>query len=588
MTRGHVDEVSRLWISGWAWSPERPLDAVALRITADGQPLARVVANAFRPDLLAAGIGEGRHGFRLDVTRLLLPPGPVSIGVEVEATGLHLLHSPARLPAATELDAAQRLTLQALLDAPGAVDALRARAAFLAEQVGRLLARVADLQSSREARMDARQRKWRWRAEDGPEPPRLLPRALVIDSTMPAPGRDAGSHAVLSHAQALQRLGFEVTLLAADLSGVAEPPQGIAAIAAPWAGSVEEVLRLQADAFDLVYLHRVDVAFRYAALARHYQPRARLIYSVADLHSLRLQRQSEAEQRPELLPHANYVRMQELSAAIACHAVLTHSAAEAALLRHLLPQVEVGVVPWHMPARPTPAPFAEREGVLFVGSFGHAPNLDAALWLMDEIMPLVWQTAPDIPCIVAGTAMPAAVLRPRDARIRALGRVEDLDALFDTVRLSVAPLAYGAGLKGKVGDSLAAGVPCVCTPVAAEGFALPAPLDGLVAGDAAGLAAAIVRLHADPALFLAARAAGLAYIGAAFSAAAVDEGLRRVAGLPVLTPSGAPSEQPGALEAAEHAKRGGEADHHQHHDEIPPPQPHRTRQRTPRQRNQKA
>ena len=307
MTQGHLDEASRAWISGWAWNSGQPLDAVVLRITADDQPIARVVANTLRPDLQAAGFGEGRHGFRVDATRLLLPPGAVSIGVHVDATVEPLTHSPARLPPATELDEGQRRTLAALLDTPASPGTLRERAQFLAQQVGRLLSRIADQQSSRDARMDARTRKWRWRTEDGPEPQPLALRALLIDSTMPVPGRDAGSNAVLSHARALQRLGFEVTLIAADMTGDPEDlaAEGIAVISAPWAGSVEEVLRLQADLFDLVYLHRVDVAFRYLPLIRNYQPRARSIYSVADLHSLRLERQSAAEQRPELLPLAD-------------------------------------------------------------------------------------------------------------------------------------------------------------------------------------------------------------------------------------------------------------------------------------------
>ncbi len=65
------------------------------------------------------------------------------------------------------------------------------------------------------------------------------------------------------------------------------------------------------------------------------------------------------------------------------------------------------------------------------------------------------------------------------------------------VRLTVAPLRFGAGIKGKVLDSLAAGLPCVMTPIAAEGLELTGPLAGLVGADVAALAALILRLHAD-------------------------------------------------------------------------------------------
>ncbi len=110
-------------------------------------------------------------------------------------------------------------------------------------------------------------------------------------------------------------------------------------------------------------------------------------------------------------------------------------------------------------------------------------------------MPIVWKTAPDITARWWAATCPPAVSEPRDRRIQALGRVDNLADVLEQVRMTVAPLAFGAGLKGKVADSLAAGVPCVCSAVAAEGYALPPPLQSLVAEDAAGLAASIIRLH---------------------------------------------------------------------------------------------
>ena len=508
-------------------------------VLVNGLPMARTTANLYRADLEAAGIGNGWHGFALDGAALCLPLTPAVVHVQVEDTGQDLSHSPVRIEPPGELNAAARAAIGALLDAPGPDDALRDRAAYLAGQVERLLSRLSDRHSDRKRRVAHRAVKWRWRPEDGPAPATPARRALVVDDAMPGVNRDAGSNAILSHMQSLQRLGFEVSFAPSDM----QPGQGsdtlgglgIAALHAPWFASVEEVLRRQAGEFDLIYLHRIGPASRYLALCRHYAPQARLIYSVADLSSLRLLRQASAEDRPELVPHANQLRAQELAAAAGCHAVLTHSTVEATLLRALLPGAGIHVVPWAMPPRPTPAPFAARQGVAFVGSFGHPPNRDAALWLMDEIMPLVWQADPDIPCLIAGSGMPAAMLaprHPRDARIRMLGHVEDLQALLDSVRLTTAPLAYGAGLKGKVGDSLAAGVPCVCTGIAAEGFDLSPPLGALVADDAAGLAARIAHLHNSAEDWSEAREAGLACAAQAFSTDAVDAGMRRAAGLP--------------------------------------------------------
>jgi glycosyltransferase involved in cell wall biosynthesis len=77
------------------------------------------------------------------------------------------------------------------------------------------------------------------------------------------------------------------------------------------------------------------------------------------------------------------------------------------------------------------------------------------------------------------------------------GWVADLDPLFDAARVFVAPLRYGAGIKIKVLDSLAHGVPVVLSPIAAEGLHVTHERDALVASSPQAFAAAVVRLHGD-------------------------------------------------------------------------------------------
>ena len=532
---GYLDEITREHVRGWAWDPERPEDPVLLEVLVDGRPVAPIIANGYRHDLDLAGIGDGRHGFSVELDRLALPITAMVVHVQRRDTAEQLVGSPVRLDAPLELDEPARRAMIALLRSPGTEQALRERVELLAGQAEDLLQRLADRQTDRRARAAARGRKWRWRPEDGPEPAPLARRALVIDHAVPAAARDAGSNAILSHMAALQRLGFEVTFVPADLRhdrhAEALLAAGIAVQAAPWTASVEELLRRQGAEFDLVYLHRVEMAHRYLPLVRHHAARARVVFSVADLQHLRLARQIKVEDRPEAAPHARRLQAQELAAAASCDAVLTHSTVEAALLRKALRRATVLVAPWAIPARPTAAPFAERSGLAFIGNYQHAPNLHAALWLVDEIMPRVWRRAPHIGCTLAGTAMPDSLRTQRDPRIVPMGAVDSLLQVLEQVRMTVAPLAFGAGLKGKVADSLAAGVPCICTPIAAEGFQLPEPLQDLVADDGAGLADAIVRLHDDEAAFHRCREAGLDYAGRAFSETAVDAALHRAAGL---------------------------------------------------------
>ena len=255
------------------------------------------------------------------------------------------------------------------------------------------------------------------------------------------------------------------------------------------------------------------------------------VFSVADLHYVRVARQAEIEQRPELLAVSRGLRLAENSAAWSADAVVTHSAEQAALLRRLVPNANVHVVPWATPVCPTRVPFADRHGLAFVGIYADAPNLDEALYLVEEIMPLIWQTDPTIRCTLVGSQMPEAVKHLAQPGVEIVGHVAHSTEVFDRVRLTVAPLRYGAGLKGRVLASLAAGIPCVMTPIAAEGLALPPVLQDYVGLDAASLAAPVVQIHGDEAACRAAAETGVGLVACRFDEASVTAALEAAIGL---------------------------------------------------------
>ncbi len=352
-------------------------------------------------------------------------------------------------------------------------------------------------------------------------------RALIIDAQLPRPEHDAGSQAILSHAAALAGLGFQVEFVAAhqlaraDQAAAALEQAGYVVHRVPLVASVEEVLRRHRNTFDVVYLHRLANAEAYAALARTWQARARLLYCVADLHHVRLARQAAVQASAELADAARAVRVRELNAMRLCDAVVTHSTAEAEYLAQVTPGASVHVVPWTPTARPRRVPLAARRGVAAIGSWSHEPNVDAVRWLVSDIMPRVWDAAPRVELLVVGSDWPAHVAWITDPRVRLVGAVTSIETLLGMLRATVAPLRFGAGLKGKVLDSFACEVPCVMTPIAAEGFALEGALPGLVAEDAATLASLIVRLHEQTPFHRAAARDGLA-LAARFSAEAVQ------------------------------------------------------------------
>ncbi len=225
-------------------------------------------------------------------------------------------------------------------------------------------------------------------------------------------------------------------------------------------------------------------------------------------------------------------RLAELTAAAFASAVITHSKAETDLLKSQVPGAAVFTIPWSVKPQPTKVPFSERRGFAFIGGFGHAPNRDAVRWLIKDIMPLIRSRDPSIKCFLVGSDMPDQFRQYEADGIVALGHVGNLAEVFDRVRLTVAPLAYGAGLKGKVLESLSAGVPCVCTNVAAEGFDLPDALRTHVADGPDAIAASIVRrLHSEqPENELCSRA-GLEFVAADFSENRLDVLMSQALGL---------------------------------------------------------
>lgn len=537
--QGHLDTLTHSGLSGWVSDVDNPNDPVALIIRLDGHIAGRVLANRFRKDLRDAGVGSGYHGFSLDFP-MLSPLLAHRVQITREVDDAKLLGGLHHLLPATSFDIAVENSLAGLLgnfvSAPAEARAL----AFLVKQTDLLLARHADRQASRSARQAQALLRRRWKGLDNSEQisvsvfPALAPRALIIDDRIPKAGRDAGSVAILSHMRALIQLGYEVSFVAtSDMedqteSEALEQQTHITICSAPFYATVEDVLKRQASCFDLIYLHRAANAEQYLALSRRYQPRARIVYAVADLHHLRLARQAAIQQRPELAAFSRKLALAEFNAARQADDVITHSPFEAQLLCRQVPSANVHVVPWAVPVQPCATPLKDRCGVAFIGPLGHAPNPDAVFWLTQKIMPLVWAQDMTVRCLIVGHGWTRGALPFWDDRIDVVGSVANLQEVFSKVRLTVAPLRFGAGIKGKVLESFAAGIPCVMSSIAAEGLALSPPLQRLVNDGDVAIAQAIVQLHGDGTANQKSAVAGLAMISACHSDQQVTDALSRM------------------------------------------------------------
>jgi len=227
-------------------------------------------------------------------------------------------------------------------------------------------------------------------------------------------------------------------------------------------------------------------------------------YDTVDLHYVRERRRADlGEGNPA---KADALRELELALIRASDTAIVITEPERQQVLAEVPDADVRLLPNANDVTAAVPPPEGRSGLLFVGGFQHTPNLDAAIVLVREIMPLVWRELPECKLTIVGPHGPPEVEALASRRVEVAGWVPDMTELLETSRLMVAPLRYGAGMKGKVTQSLAAGLPVVTTPVGAEGLSVTPGEHMLVADEPEPIAAEVVR---DDELWRRLSAAGL-------------------------------------------------------------------------------
>lgn len=359
-------------------------------------------------------------------------------------------------------------------------------------------------------------------------------RVLVLDACTPTPDRDSGSLRMTALLRLLREEGCSVVFFPENRAhdgAYTEALQqlGVEAWWHPWVSDVPRWLARHGEAFDLVIGSRHYVLGPVLPLLRTQAPRARVVFDTVDLHFLREQREAELAGDAAGLRASARTRKAELALVAQADLTWVVSEAERVLLASEAPGARVDVVSnIHDIADPGPG-FAQRDGLLFVGGFRHPPNVDAARWLAEDILPRIHARRPGLALhLVGADASPEVQALGERPGVSFHGYVPDLDPLLRGARLSVAPLRYGAGVKGKVNQALAHGLPVVATPCAVEGMHLVDGQDVLVADDAEAFADAVLRLHEDADLWARLREGGLENTRRHFSPDVVRAPLRRL------------------------------------------------------------
>jgi GT2 family glycosyltransferase len=329
-------------------------------------------------------------------------------------------------------------------------------------------------------------------------------RVLLVDHAVPQYDQHSGAMRCFAIIRILGELGHKVTVFGDD-SMLPEPYTeslrqiGVEVLGAPL--SIADYIEWHLADFDLVILCRAPIAAKYlpAILARAQRPP--VVLDTVDLHFLREERHAALEKDPALAEQAARLKTLELALARQSNLVWVVSTHEADLLGQEAPTARVEIVPNIHTVRTNVPPFRERQDLMFIGTFLHPPNVDAVLYFVEQIFPRIRREIPGIRFRVVGPDAPPAIRELAAPDVEIVGHVPHVEPLFDVARLSVAPLRYGAGMKGKIGQSLAYGLPVVTTTVGAEGMSLRHREQALIADEPEAFAAAVVELYRDASLW---------------------------------------------------------------------------------------
>ena len=328
-------------------------------------------------------------------------------------------------------------------------------------------------------------------------------RVLVLDHATPTPDQDAGSVLVFNMLLLLREMDFQVTFIAEDnfryVPGYTTALQrsGIEVLWAPHIVSVRSHLQEYGRRYDLVLLFRPAIVGRNIKAIRKYCPNTKVLFHTQDLHFLRMQREAELLNDKKKVKLASNMKRLEFTAIRSANATIVVSTAELELLHGELSDEQIYVLPLIIGARGTDKGFGERSGVVFIGGYRHSPNVDAVGFFATEVMPLLRERLPGVRFYAAGSNPTSEVQSLAGEDVVVTGYIEDLDSMLDKMRVSVAPLRYGAGIKGKIASAMAVGLPVVATTLAVEGTSLTNEDNVLLADDANALASAIARLYED-------------------------------------------------------------------------------------------
>lgn len=305
----------------------------------------------------------------------------------------------------------------------------------------------------------------------------LRPVVLFIDEAVPEPDRDAGSRNMVEFIRSLQAVGCVVKYWPCRLGyhpvyTHALQQMGVEVLYRPFERFLESWLKKNGADLDHVLISRPGVATGVLGAVRRLT-HAPILYYGHDLHFARMRLEAEVKGDAAIARAADAMEKVERDIWKRADAVLYPSPEEAATVRAMEPTANALSATIFCFDAFTPRASAPRTAkVLFVAGFAHAPNVDAAVWFVGEVLPLLRRRRPDVETYLVGSKPSPEVYRLEGPHVHVTGWVsaEALAGHYADARAAVVPLRFGAGVKLKVVEALVEGVPLVTTPIGAQGL----------------------------------------------------------------------------------------------------------------------
>lgn len=303
---------------------------------------------------------------------------------------------------------------------------------------------------------------------------------LAIDHYVPTFDKDAGSKSTFQYLKLFLRKGYVVKFIG-DNYGREEPyttvfqQMGIEVLYGRWyEENILSWIEENQKYIQFAYINRPHIAIKYMDFIRK-KTDIKIMYYGHDLHFLRELREYEVTGDPAHKKESEYMKKQELALVRTADMSYYPSCVERDVLHEIDGSLRVKAVCLNMFEsfkEDIDFDFAKRRGLMFVGGFAHHPNKDAVMWFVEEIWPLIRRQA-DIPFYIVGSKAPEEILALDDRDgiiVKGFVTDEELEELYGSCQAVVVPLRFGAGVKGKVIESLYYGMPTVTTSIGAEGI----------------------------------------------------------------------------------------------------------------------